>query len=107
MRSPVGEFERLSESAKMSLLSEQCGAPALAGVGRISAILLLAVLVGRLVRHVVARFALSICCLMHAFWTGTMGPVRVRVRRLGWSALRTTGPASGPAAAILAYVPNA
>jgi hypothetical protein len=103
----VGEFERFSESAKMSLLSEQVGRRASPGVGKVSAIFLLMALVGRLIGHVVARFALSICCLTRAFWTGTMGPRLFGVRRFESSAPRTAGPASQPQVAILVYLPNA
>jgi hypothetical protein len=91
----------------MSLLSEQFGQRASLGVGKISAVFLLAALVGRLVGHVVARFALSICCLMRAFWTGTIGPALFVARRLELTAPQTVGPAEGPAVKILGYLPNA
>jgi len=103
----VGEFERFSESAKMSLLSEQFGAQALPGVGKISAIFLLTALVGRLLGHVVARVALSICCLMRAFWTGIVGPRLIGVRRSKSSAPRAVELASQPQVEILVYLPNA
>ncbi|MGD1000749.1 MAG: hypothetical protein ABSA67_08625 [Candidatus Brocadiia bacterium] len=91
----------------MSLLSEQVGRRASPGVGKVSAIFLLMALVGRLIGHVVARFALSICCLMRAFWTGTIGPRLFGVRRFDSSAPRTAGPALQPQAEILVYLPNA
>ena len=103
----MGEFERFSESAKMSLLSEQFGERALPGVGKVSAIFLLMALVGRLLGHVVARVALSICCLMRAFWTGTLGPRLCGAWRFEWSAPRTAAPASQPQVEILVYLPNA
>jgi hypothetical protein len=91
----------------MSLLSEQFDGRALTGVGKVSAIFLLMALVGRLVGHVVARVALSICCLMHAFWTGTIGPRLRGARRFEWPAPRIAGPAPQPEVAILVYLPNA
>ena len=91
----------------MSLLSEQLGERALPGVGRISAIFLLTALVGRLIGHVVARVALSICCLMRAFWTGTLGSRLLGARRCESLAPRTAGPAAQPQVEILVYSPNA
>jgi hypothetical protein len=103
----VGEFERFSELAKMSLLSEQFGKRASPGVGKVSAIFLLTALVGRLIGHVVARVALSICCLMRAFCTGTIGRRLTGARRFEPSAPRIAGPASQPQFEILVYLPNA
>ena len=91
----------------MSLLSEQFDTRALPGVGKISAIFLLMAFVGRLLGHVVARVALSICCLMRAFWTGTVGPRLRDARRFELSAPRIAGPASQPQVEILVYLPNA
>ena len=99
-------FERFSESAKMSLLSEQFGERALPGVGKVSAIFLLTVLVGRLLGHVVARVALSICCLMRAFWTRTIRAGLCGARRY-LSAPRTAGPACEQVVEVLVYLPNA
>jgi hypothetical protein len=107
LRSPVAGLSVFRNRQEMSLLSEHSDAPALAGVGRISAILLLAALVGRLLGHVVARFALSICCLMRAFWTGTIGARPRGARRFEPSAPRTAGPETEPAAEILVCLPNA
>ena len=103
----MGEFERFSESAKMSLLSEQFGKQASSGVGKVSAIFLLMALVGRLVGHVVARVALSICCLMRAFWTGITGGRLTGARRFERFPPRIAGPASQPQFEILVYLPNA
>ena len=103
----MSEIERFSESAKMSLLSEQFDARALAGVGKVSAIFLLMALGGRLLGHVVARVALSICCLMRAFWTGTLGPRLRGARRFVSSAPWTAEPVYQPGVAILVYLPNA
>jgi hypothetical protein len=103
----VGEFERFSESAKMSLLSEQFDERALPGVGKVSAIFLLMALGGRLLGHVVARVALSICCLMCAFWTGTVGPRLRGAWRFEWSAPWIAGPASQSQVEVLVYLPNA
>ncbi len=75
----------------MSLLSEQVGGRASPGVGKVSAIFLLMALVGRLIGHIVARVALIVCCLMRAFWTGTIGPKSFGVRRFELSAPRTAG----------------
>ena len=91
----------------MSLLSEQFVERALPGVGKVSAIFLLTALVGRLVGHVVARVALSICCLMRAFGTGTLGPKLLGVRRFVSFAPRTVVPAAQPVVEILVYLPNA
>jgi hypothetical protein len=91
----------------MSLLSEQFGKQAWLGVGKISAVFLLAALVGRLLGHVVARFALSICCMMRAFWTGTIGPALFVARRLELATPQRAGPAEEPAVEILGYLPNA
>ncbi len=91
----------------MSLLSEQFDAPALPGVGKISAIFLLVALVGRLVGHVVARVALSICCLMRAFWTGIVGPRLIGGRRFMTSAPRAVESAFQSQVEILVYLPNA
>ena len=103
----MGEFEGFSESAQVSLLSEQFGNAAWSGVGRISAVLLLAALVGRLLGHVVARFALSICGLMHAFWTGKVGPAPLGARESVLTPLRSARPASQPAVETLVHLPNA
>ena len=103
----MGEFERFSESAKMSLLSEQFDERALPGVGKVSAIFLLMALGGRLLGHVVARVALSICCLMRAFWTGIPGPRLRGAWRLESSAPRAVESASQPLVKILVYLPNA
>ncbi len=91
----------------MSLLSEQFDARALPGVGKVSAIFLLMALVGRLLGHVVARFVLSICCLMRAFWTGIVGPRWLGMRRFMSCAPRVVEPASQPVVKILVYLPNA
>ena len=91
----------------MSLLSEQFDGRALTGVGKVSAIFLLMALVGRLVGHVVARVALSICCLMRAFWTGTPGARLRGARRFELCAPRIAGPTAEPQGLILVYLPNA
>jgi hypothetical protein len=102
----MGEFERFFGIGKMSLLSEQFDERALPGVGKISAIFLLITLAGGLPGHVVARVALSICCLMFAFRTGILGSWTRGACHFE-SAPPTAGPASGPEGAILVYLPNA
>ena len=91
----------------MSLLSGQFGKQASAGVGKVSAIFLLVALVGGLIGHVVARVALSICCLMHAFWTGIVGVGLTGARRFESSGSWTAGPASQPQLKIRVCLPNA
>jgi hypothetical protein len=91
----------------MSLLSEQFDEQALPGVGKISAIFLLMALAGRLLGHVVARVALSICCLTRAFRIGNIGPWLCGASRLQLSAPRTAGLALQPRVEILVYMPNA
>jgi hypothetical protein len=91
----------------MSLLSEQFDERALPGVGKVSAIFLLMALAGRLLGHVVARVALSICCLMRAFRTGTLGPWLCGACRFESSAPRTAGLDFQPPVKTLVYLPNA